>query len=537
MSGLLKSTGIVSVMTFLSRVLGFVRDILFAAFFGATAGMDAFLIAFQIPNFMRRLFAEGAFSQAFVPVLAQTRAEEEERTGKAGDTDVRELISVVMGTLTGILSVLVLLGVLAAPAVVALFAPGFLNDPTLFRYDTATELLKITFPYLLLISLTAMAAGVLNTYGRFAIPAVTPVWLNICFIVAILCFEPTVYGLAWAVFVAGIVQFAFQLPFLRNLGLLPMPRWGWRHPKVRRIVKLMLPILFGSSVTQISLLIGTILASILITGSVTWLYLSDRLMEFPLGIFTIAIATVILPTLSDRFARKDKKAFSDTLDWALRLLLLLGTPAMVGLFVLAGPLVVTIFYYGEMTPRDVDMIRWALMAYSLGFMGFSLVKILVPGFFSRQDTRTPVICGLIAVGATIAMNLGFVFVLLHIEAEAPHVGLALATSLGAFVNAGLLYWNLRKADVYHPASGWSKTLLIVVIANSVMAVFLFAVHGDLADWLAYDIPSRALHLSGLVFGGALVYLSTLAILGVRPRHLVLPAVPKMSPVTEDGKDD
>ena len=507
-------------MTFLSRILGFIRDILFAVFFGATAGMDAFLIAFQIPNFMRRMFAEGAFSQSFVPVLAQTRAEAQQK-GTDGSAEVRELISVVGGTLATILSVLVLIGIVAAPAVIALFAPGFLDDP--FKFDTATNLLRITFSYLLFISLTALAAGVLNTYGRFAIPAVTPVWLNICFIIAILGFEPSVYGLAWAVFVAGVVQFAFQLPFLRSLGFLPRPRWGWRHPRVRRIIRLMLPILFGSSVTQISLLIGTVLASLLITGSVTWLYLADRLMEFPLGIFSIAIATVILPTLSDRFSNSDTRAFSETLDWALRLLLLIGTPAMVGMFLLSGPLVATVFFHGEMTGADVEMISMALMAYSLGFMGFSLVKVLVPGFFARQDTRTPVICGLIAVGSTIVMNLLFVFTLLHLDAVAPHTGIALATSLGAFVNAGFLYWHLRKAGVYSPGAEWGLTFLRVAVANLLMGTFLLVFHGGLAQWLEASLLDRAVHLAGLIVGGAAIYLLALGALGIRPRHVILKA--------------
>ncbi|MAA75185.1 MAG: murein biosynthesis integral membrane protein MurJ [Salinisphaeraceae bacterium] len=513
---LLRSTGVVSLMTMLSRVLGFVRDVVFAVLFGAAAGMDAFLIAFKIPNFMRRLFAEGAFAQSFVPVFSATR-----RQGTV--EDARELADVVAGTLGGILLGVTVLGVIGAPVLVTIFAPGFLNDAG--QFELTVSLLRLTFPYLMFVSLVAFAGGILNSYGQFAVPAFTPVLLNVCLIGAALGlanrFDDPVTALAIGVFVAGAAQLLFQLPWLLKLGLMPRPRWGWANEKVRRIMTLMLPILFGSSVAQVNLMLDTIIASLLATGSVSWLYYSDRLMEFPLGVFSIAIATVILPSLSDRHAAQSGQAFSDTLDWALKLLIVIGTPALVGLFVLAGPLITTLFNYRSFDSHDVIMSQQSLMAYSIGFMSFSLVKVLVPGFFARQDTKTPVRCGIISVLATMAMNLTFVGALVYMQFDAPHVGLALATSLGAFVNAGLLYHYLRRDDVYRPGAGWLPVFLRVGLASLAMGAALYWFAGSVEGWMLMDLQARVQQLLLLIGGGALVYGAVLLASGFRPRHVAM----------------
>lgn len=506
---LLKSSGVVSLMTLLSRVLGFVRDVMFASAFGASAGMDAFLVALKIPNFGRRMFAEGAFSQAFVPVFTEvktTRPHEE----------VRDLVAVTMGTLGGVLAIITLIGCLAAPLLLWLFAPGFGADPA--KQALGAELLRWTFPYLMFISLTAMASGVLNSYGQFAIPAVTPVILNLCLIASAFIDAGSVKVLAYAVFVAGILQFMFQWPALIKLRLLPLPRWGWKDLRVRRVVTLMVPILFGASVQQISLLLDTILASLLVTGSVSWLYYADRLMEFPLGIFSIAVATVILPSLAAQHAKKSPEDFAATLDWGLRTILLIGVPAALGLLLLAGPLTTTLFQYNAFNAHDVRMTMIALMAYSFGFMGFSLVKVLIPGFFARQETRTPVRIGLIAIASGMVMSAGFVGLSVWLDFEAPHAGLALATSLSAWINAGLLFLRLRKDGIYRPQPGWAAFALRLLLANLLMATALLLLTPALGDWLTASLETRGLWTLGLVATAVLVYFCVLGLSGLRPSH-------------------
>ncbi|MGN8157180.1 murein biosynthesis integral membrane protein MurJ [Salinisphaera sp. RV14] len=515
-SSLARSTSVVGAMTFCSRILGFVRDVTLAVMFGAGPAMDAFLVAFKIPNFLRRLFAEGAFAQSFVPVLSSTRNQE------SGD-DVKALVSAVAGTLGVILIGLTVIGVIAAPLLIYAFAPGFADSPS--QFSLAVDMLRITFPYLLFISLTALAGGVLNTYGQFAVPAVTPVLLNICMIGAALGLSPLFarpeIALAIGVFIAGAAQLAFQIPFLIRIDRLPRPRWAWADAKVRRILRLMLPIMFGSSVAQLTLLLDTIVASCLAAGSVSWLYYADRLMEFPLGIFSVAIATVILPTLSARHASASTAAFSATLDWALKLLALLGLPAMVGLFVLAGPLVATLFTYRSFNAHDALMSQYALMAYSLGFMGFSLVKVLVTGFYSREDSRTPVRCGVISMISGMAMNLIFVGIFLYMRWPAPHAGLALAGSLGAFINAGLLFRHLRASGAYQPGAGWAALLWRVALACIVMAVALHVGAATTMVWESRSALMRAAWLSFWIGVGVAIYFVVLGLVGIRPRQFRL----------------
>ncbi|MGM0594878.1 MAG: murein biosynthesis integral membrane protein MurJ [Pseudomonadota bacterium] len=517
MRGLLKSTAVFSSLTLVSRVLGFVRDMVFANLFGAGAATDAFFVAFKIPNFLRRLFAEGAFSQAFVPVLSEYKAL---RT----QAEVRLLVANVSGTLGGVLLLLTVLAVAGAYPLVALFAPGFVFDADEQKYALTAEMFRLTFPYLLLISLTALSAGVLNTYGRFAVQAVTPVWLNLSMIAAALwlspLLEPSVLALGWGVLIAGVVQLLFQFPSLLRLGLLPRPRWGWRDEGVQRIMKLMLPAIFGSSVAQLNLLFDTIIASFLVTGSVTWLYYSDRLVEFPLGVFGIALATVILPSLSQRHAEAEPERFSRTLDWALRWVLLIGLPAMLGLLLLAGPVLITLFQYGEFSPADVHMATLSLMAYSVGLLGFMLVKVLAPGFFARQDTRTPVRFAVYSMVANMLMNLLFVVPMALAGVEGPHAGLALATGLAAFANAGMLFYRLRRDGVYRAEPGWWGFALQVSAANIIMAAFLLWHRGTLDEWFALSAIDRGVELAGTVMLAMGIYLVALLLLGIRPRQLV-----------------
>ena len=511
---LAKSTTVVGGNTLASRVLGFARDVVFARMFGAGAGMDVFVVAFQIPNFLRRLFAEGAFSQAFVPVLAETQS-------RGSHEDVKVLADRVAGTLGALLFLVTLVGVVAAPLFILLFAPGFSDDPE--KLGIASDMLRLTFPYLFFISLTAFAGGILNTYGRFGVPAFTPVFLNLVLIAAAIWisprFEDPIFGLAIGVFVAGIVQLGFQLPFLRALGLLPRPRWGWHHPGVRRIGRLMLPAILGSSVAQINLIVDRVIASFLVTGSISWLYYSDRLLEFPLGIFGIALATVILPGLSRRHAERSMAAFSATLDWALKLVAVIALPAAVGLFILAGPMIATLFQYGEFTPTDTQMARLSLMAYSVALVGFTLVKVLSPGYFSRQDIRTPVRVSIRAMFVNIGLNVVFVVPMIMLGIPGAHAGLAAATGLAAIYNASALYAGLRGTGIYVPGEGWRALTVRVLLANLAMGVALWLVAGPLDGWLAAAWHARGLRLAACIGLGLVVYVGALLALGMRPRHL------------------
>nr|WP_079253917.1 murein biosynthesis integral membrane protein MurJ [Endozoicomonas arenosclerae] len=503
---LLRSSLVVGIMTMLSRVLGLARDVVIAGYFGSTASADAFFVAFKIPNFLRRLFAEGAFSQAFVPVLSEYRT-------KRSFDEVRYLVSRVSGTLAGLLLLVTLVCMLASPILIRLFAPGFMEYPE--KLLLAGEMLRITFPYLFLISLTALAGSILNSYNRFAVPAFTPVLLNLSLICSTLFLTPwfaePVMALAWGVVIAGVSQLLLQIPFLLQIRLLPAPKWGHKHEGVRRIMKLMIPALFGVSVSQINLLLDTVLASFLETGSVSWLYYSDRLSELPLGVFGIAIATVILPSLSRKHAEDSGDQFSKTLDWAIRLVLLIGVPAGIALFILSEPLLATLFDYGEMQNRDVIMAGMSLRAYSLGLIAFMMIKVLAPGYFARQDTKTPVKIAIIAMVANMVLNLMLVFWL-------KHAGLALATTLSAFLNAGLLFWGLKRSGVFTPGSGWLLFGGRLVFANLAMAALLLWMAGDVNWWLDATLWQRALEMSKVVGAGLAVYGVSLLVVGVRPAH-------------------
>ena len=497
-------------MTMISRVLGFVRDMVIARVFGADAATDAFFVAFKIPNFLRRLFAEGSFSQAFVPVLTDYKENRSE-------DELKELVDRVAGTFAIILFTITAIGVVAAPILIMIFGPGFLDQSE--KYNLAVEMLKITFPYLFFIALVAFAGGILNSFGKFAAPAFTPVLLNISLISAALWLSPEmdkpIVGLAWGVFIAGLAQLLFQIPFLKHLDLLPRPRWGWRHDGVQRIMKLMLPAIFGSSVVQINLLLDTLIASFLITGSISWLYYSDRLMEFPLGILGIALATVILPKLSKDHATSDTKTFSNTINWALHWVWLIGAPAAVGLAVLAGPMLATLFYGGKFTANDVAMATLSLMAYSLALLGAIFVKVLAPGFFARQDTKTPVKIGIIAMTINMFLNIAIVVPLYMADFQGAHAGLALATAGSSFINAGLLFRRLKKDGVYTGHTGWPLFLFRILFASIAMGTTLYLFSPPIETWLQWDSLTRALQLAMWVGAGGIVYFAALLISGLR----------------------
>lgn len=511
--GLLRSSLTVSMMTMLSRVLGLVRDVCIAALAGATANADAFFIAFKIPQFLRRLFAEGAFSQAFVPVLSEYQTQR-------GFADVRQLVDKVAGVLGSSLIFVTVLAVVGAPVLTAVFAPGFINQAV--KYSLTAELIRITFPYLLFISLTGFAGAILNSYGRFAVPAFTPVILNACLISAatwgVAYFDEPVYALAWGVFVAGATQLLFQLPFLARLHLLPRPRFDARDQGVRRILALMVPALFGVSVSQINLLLDTVLASFLPTGSVSWLYYSDRLVELPLGVFAIAVSTVILPSLSRKHAEASSRDFAQTLDWAVRMVLMISLPAAVALFLLAEPILVTLFHYGAMADRDVEMASLSLKAYTLGLLPFMLIKVLAPGYFAQHDTKTPVKIGIIAMFSNMVMNIALV-IPLHYYLKIGHAGLALATVLSAFLNAGLLWHGLHRQGVYKVQPGFVAMLLRFVAGIVVMCACLLWLQPPLQAWFDWGLRQRILQMVLLVVSGLCAYLVTLLLLGVRLRHL------------------
>ncbi len=514
--GLLRSASVFSGLTFVSRIFGLIRDQIIAIVFGPGPALDAFWVAFKIPNFMRRLFAEGAFSQAFVPVLGETRVQQ-------GDDAVRELISRVSGTLALVLLGVTLLGILVIPWLILEYGPLAIENQ--HKLDLTAQMLVLTLPYILFISLTALAGGVLNTYKRFAVPAFTPVFLNLCLIGASLLLAPympagyEVTALAWGLFLAGIVQLLFQFPFLGRLRFLVWPRSGFRHPGVRKIMRLMGPAILGSAVVQINLMVDLIIAyTLLPDGSVSWLTFSDRLVEFPLGVFGIAIATVILPSLSQHHAATDPERFSRTLDWGIRWTLLIGLPAMVGLIMLAGPMLTTLFNYGAFKQHDVLMSQMSLFAYAAGLLGFILVKVLTPGFYSRQDTKTPVRIAVIAMITNIALNLGFVIPWIKLGWPAPHTGLALATSIAAFINSGLLFLLLKRQGVYHAAPGWLRMLGQIAGGVGIMLLVLWLGVQTLPDWFEWSAWQRAALLVFWVMAGAGAYFVGLYLFGFRLRQ-------------------
>ncbi|MEQ9859929.1 murein biosynthesis integral membrane protein MurJ [Pectobacterium cacticida] len=502
---LLKSLAAVSSMTMLSRVLGFARDAIVARIFGAGMATDAFFVAFKLPNLLRRIFAEGAFSQAFIPILAEYKSQQ-------GEEATRTFLAYVSGMLTLILALVTVAGMVAAPWVIMVTAPGFAATPE--RFTLTSDLLRVTFPYILLISLTSMVGSILNTWNRFSVPAFAPTLLNVSMIgfslFAAPYFNPPVMALAWAVLVGGILQLGYQLPHLKKIGMLVLPRLKWRDPSVWRVIKLMGPAVLGVSVSQVSLIINTIFASFLSEGAVSWMYYADRLMEFPSGVLGVALGTILLPSLAKSFASGNNEEYSRLMDWGLRLCFLLALPSAVALGILAKPLTVSLFQYGKFSAFDALMTQRALIAYSVGLMGLIVVKVLVPGFYSRQDIKTPVKIALVTLVLTQIMNVIFIGPL-------QHAGLALSIGLASCLNAGLLYWQLRKQAIFQPQPGWRRFLIRLLVAVMVMSLVLFGMLAWMPAWDDGNMAMRILRLLLVVVAGAGSYFATLALLGFHPR--------------------
>jgi putative peptidoglycan lipid II flippase len=504
---LLKSLAAVSSMTMLSRVLGFVRDTIVARIFGAGMATDAFFVAFKLPNLLRRIFAEGAFSQAFVPILAEYKTQQ-------GEEATRTFIAYVSGLLTLVLAVVTALGMLAAPWVIWVTAPGFVDSPE--KFELTSSLLRVTFPYILLISLASLAGAILNTWNRFSVPAFVPTLLNISMIVFALFltpyFNPPVMALGWAVLVGGLLQLLYQLPHLKKIGMLVLPRLNLRDAGVWRVMKQMGPAILGVSVSQISLIINTIFASFLVAGSVSWMYYADRLMELPSGVLGVALGTILLPALSRSFSSKNTEEYSRLMDWGLRLCFLLALPCALALAIISEPLTVSLFQYGKFSAHDAQMTQFALIAYAVGLLGIILVKVLAPGFYARQNIATPVRIALVTLAATQLMNLLFFFTLPY-----PHAGLALSIGLAACLNAGLLFWQLRKQQLFTPQPGWGVFLAKLVAAVLVMAAVLVGLMYWMPAWDQGDMLIRLLRLGALVAVGIAAYFGVLLLLGFRLR--------------------
>lgn len=492
-------------MTMFSRVLGFARDALVARIFGAGVATDAFFVAFKLPNLLRRIFAEGAFSQAFVPILAEYKSQQ-------GEEATRTFVAYVSGMLTLVLALVTVLGMIAAPWVIWATSPGFLRDPD--KFELTASLLRITFPYILLISLASLAGAVLNTWNRFSVPAFAPTFLNLSMIgfslFAAPYFNPPIMALAWAVTVGGVLQLAYQLPHLKKIGMLVLPRINLRDAGVWRVMRLMGPAIIGVSVSQISLIINTIFASFLVSGSVSWMYYADRMMEFPSGVLGVALGTILLPSLAKSVSSGRLDDYSRLMDWGLRLCFVLALPSTVALGILSKPLIASLFQYGQFTAFDTEMTQRALIAYSVGLMGIILVKVLAPGFYSHQNIRTPVKIAIASLIMTQLMNLAFI-------GPFKHAGLSLSIGLAACLNAGLLYWQLRKQKMYIPQTGWVLFLTKLVIAVVVMAAVLIGMMWFMPAWDTGNMLMRILRLLLVVVVGAGSYFSALALLGFRVR--------------------
>lgn len=497
----------VSSMTMVSRILGFVRDAIVARIFGAGMAMDAFVVAFRLPNLLRRIFAEGAFSQAFVPILAEYKQNQ-------SPENTQVFVQYVAGMLSFALCIVTAIGILAAPVIIHITAAGFTQgDGT--RFDLAVDLLRVVFPYILLISLSSFVSSILNTYGKFAIPAFTPTLLNVSFIIFALFFvpyfDPPIMALAWAVFVGGILQLAFQLPWLFKLGFLKMPKLSFKDAAVNRVMKQMVPSIIGSSVAQISLVINTVFASFLVAGSVSWMYYADRLMELPSGVIGAALGTILLPSLSKHAASNNMEEYSALLDWGIRLCLLLILPAAVGLAVLAYPLVATLFMYNQFSVHDAQMTQHALIAYSVGLLPMIMIRILAPAFYAQKDVKTPMRIAIISLISTQLFNLMLVW-------QLKHVGLALAIGLGATINMSLLLYLLRKRKIYRPKAHWRIFMVKLLIALGVMAGGLWFAQLHLPyAWEQIGGWWRSVQLACLIGFAMILYFATLMILGFRPR--------------------
>jgi putative peptidoglycan lipid II flippase len=523
---LLRTLTTVSGMTLLSRITGLLRETLKATFFGAGLQMDAFEAAFRLPNLLRRLFGEGAFSQAFVPILAEYRR-------KRGHAATRKLVGDVSTLLAVVLIVVSVAGSLAAPWLVYVLAGGFAETPG--KVNLTAQMIRICFPYILFVSLVSLAGGVLNVFRRFAIPAFTPVLLNLSIIFGAIFLaryvNPPIVALAWGVAIGGLAQLALQIRPLLSIGMLPKPSFDWRDEGVRRILRAMGPAVIGVSAAQISALINTQLAALLGNGRISWITYADRLMEFPSALLGVALGTVLLPSLAQHYSDADHEEYSALLDWGLRLALLLALPSAIALAILALPLVSTLYQYGRFSVTDVIETRAALLGYAVGLPGIVLVKILAPRFYARQAMKTPVKIAFFTVIVTQTLA-----VILAWPAGLEHAGLTLATSLGAICNASLLLWLLLRKRFYRPRQGWLAFFAKVCVASAALAIVITLLRGADATWLAAGVVGKVSHLALVVVAGALTYFGVLFLLGFRLADFNRREAPMPVDVLADSED-
>ena len=511
----LRSGLVVSSLTFLSRIFGLARDIILAASFGGTAVLDAFLVAFRIPNFFRRLFAEGAFVQSFLPIVVEFQSKEEKEKLKTFISQTLGFMLVLAGTICA-------LGVIFSEYLTFIFAPGFRKDPG--QFVLTSSMLQITFPYLFFITITAYFMALQNSENKFALPAFTPVILNLCLIFAVVVaanrFEDPIMAAAWAVFVGGAIQLFIQLPAVYRCGLLHIPRFRLSiHPSVRRLLKVMTPVLLSGSVVQFNLMIDMLLASFLVAGSIAWLSFAERLIQLPLGVFGIAITTIMMPNLSRLYNTASVRATEYFVSWGVRLALIIALPASLGLILMAVPLLSSIYYYGAFSAEDVLKTSMALQAYALGLPGFILIKVLSSVFFSRQDTKTPLKVILFGAVLGIICSLSLVWSL-------KHVGLALATSISATFNATVLGIIVHRRMNFN-RNTW-RFVLRLVIALAALAIFLIYITPHIqisgGDWLAMPPKMRIINLMIIIPLAVVVYFSCLFIGGIKWRHINIKAV-------------
>lgn len=501
-------------MTFLSRMAGLARDLMQASLFGTGAAVSAFVIAYRIPNYLRRIFAEGSFASAFVPVLSELRE-------KGDEAQVQDFLNHIAGALLAAVLLVTALGIALSPWLARLFLLLAGRDSELV--GLTAEMMRITFPYLAFISMTALAGAVMNSFRHFGLPAFIPVLHNLAIIFAMLVlaqyFRVPAFALAWGVFLAGLLQFCVMWPALRRFGVLPRLQLDFRHPGVQRVFKLMLPTVFSSSVAQLNLLVGTVFASALVVNAQSWLYYSDRLTEFPLGLFGVAIGTVILPHLSRQHAAEDQEGYNRALDWGMRLVCLIGLPAAVGLVVLAEPLCASLFQYGKFTAQDTRMVAAAVSAMGIGIPAFMLSKVLLPAFYSRHDTRTPMKVAVWTVIVNIVLIATLVSALRWLGSPYGHLGIAMATALAGIFNAVALQRLLRREGAYRPLPGWGRWLVRITVACTVMAAVVLAIRWQIGDWRMLPGLQRVGWLAVAVLAGAGSYFVSHWLMGLRPRHL------------------
>ena len=511
-----QNTAIVSIFTMVSRIFGYIRDAAIFIFISNSYGaLDAFFVAFRIPNFFRRIFGEGALSTAYIPILSDYK-------NKKSKEETKDFIDSSITTLTSLLIIISIIGVLIAPILIYIIAPGFVNSE-FGQGELSSDLLRITFPYMLFICLTAVAGSILNTYENFSIPALTPVLLNIILIISVIFISPyfqePVFALAWGLLFGGLVQLLFQLYPLIKMGLFPKFKLNKNHPGILKIKVLMLPVIFGSSVTQINLVFDTIIASFLITGSISWLYMSDRFIELPLALFGISIATVLLPKLSEYYGKSDSDSYNSTLNWGLKLGILISIPTTIGLILLAKPILITLLQYKEFTPHDVNMTALSLVTFAGGLPSMIGSKILISGYYARKDTRYPVKAALIAVIFNFVLNILFVVYLTHIKFDGVHVGLAIATSISAYINFFLLLKTALKTKIFILDHSIKQVFYKSTIASIIMTVLILSFDLNSITWLNWTLLERIITLFSIILIATIQYFIFLFIFKITPKNI------------------